>query len=105
MPVSPAPPALAAPHGPPEQAESEHPVAQAQAGPVDLQDRARLGLPETDPLAVAAPAVQVDQTAPVARIVIGTADVTRTSSTASMSASARRKSASWMKTVIISWAS
>ena len=105
MPVSPAPPALAAPLGPQELAESEHPVAQAQAGPVDLQDRARLGLPETDPLAVAAPAVQVDQTAPVARIVIGTADVIRTSSTASMSASARRKSASWMKTVIISWAS
>jgi hypothetical protein len=105
VPVSPAPPALAAPRGPQELAESEHPVAQAQAGPVDLQDRARLGLPETDPLAVAAPAVQVDQTAPVARIVIGTADVTRTSSTASMSASARRKSASWMKTVIISWAS
>ena len=81
MPVSPAPPALAAPLGPQELAESEHQVAQAQAGPVDLQDHVPPGLPETDPL-VAAPAVQADQTAPVARIVIGTADVTRTSSTA-----------------------
>lgn len=102
MPVSPAPPALAAPLGPQELAESEPPVA--QAGQVDLQDHVPPGLPETDPL-VAAPAVQADQIAPVARIVIATADVTRTSSTASMSASARRKSASWMKTVIISWAS
>ena len=80
MPVSPAPPALAAPLGPQELAESEPPVA--QAGQVDLQDHVPPGLPETDPSAVAAPAVQVDQTAPVAPIVIATADVTRTSSTA-----------------------
>lgn len=82
MPVSPAPPALAAPLGPQELAESEHPVAQAQAGQVDLQDHVPPGLPETDPSAVAAPAVQADQTAPVARIVIAIVDVTRTSSTA-----------------------
>ena len=82
-------------------------MVQALVGPVDLQDRdrARPGLLETDPLVAVAPAVLAAQTAPAAPIVIGTADVTRTSSTASMSASARRKSASWMRTVIISWAS